>query len=125
VQVDAQVRPIVAKANELAEQKHEYRQATELYRRILQEYPDELYQIAAEGIFVPATLYVQRRILAWFGHYLKGEPAEPWITLQVAWLSVVAAHDSPAASSGLEDATHEARLMAIAATSEERNIADL
>jgi dipeptidyl aminopeptidase/acylaminoacyl peptidase len=21
----------------------------------------------------------QRRILAWFGHYLKGEPAEPWI----------------------------------------------
>jgi len=21
-----------------------------------------------------------RRILAWFGHYLKGEPAEPWIT---------------------------------------------
>ena len=22
----------------------------------------------------------QRRILAWFGHYLKGEPAEPWIT---------------------------------------------
>lgn len=22
----------------------------------------------------------QRRILAWFGHYLKGEPADPWIT---------------------------------------------
>jgi dipeptidyl aminopeptidase/acylaminoacyl peptidase len=22
----------------------------------------------------------QQRILAWFGHYLKGEPAEPWIT---------------------------------------------
>ncbi len=22
----------------------------------------------------------QRRILAWFGHYLKGEPAETWIT---------------------------------------------
>jgi dipeptidyl aminopeptidase/acylaminoacyl peptidase len=22
----------------------------------------------------------QRRILAWFGHYLKGEPAESWIT---------------------------------------------
>jgi dipeptidyl aminopeptidase/acylaminoacyl peptidase len=21
----------------------------------------------------------QRRILAWFGHYLKGDPAEPWI----------------------------------------------
>ena len=22
----------------------------------------------------------QKRILAWFGHYLKGEPAESWIT---------------------------------------------
>ena len=22
----------------------------------------------------------QRRILAWFGHYLKGEPATKWIT---------------------------------------------
>jgi hypothetical protein len=22
----------------------------------------------------------QRRILAWFAHYLKGEPAETWIT---------------------------------------------
>ncbi len=22
----------------------------------------------------------QRRILAWFGHYLEGEPAERWIT---------------------------------------------
>jgi dipeptidyl aminopeptidase/acylaminoacyl peptidase len=22
----------------------------------------------------------QRRILAWFGHYLKGEPAETWVS---------------------------------------------
>jgi dipeptidyl aminopeptidase/acylaminoacyl peptidase len=27
-----------------------------------------------------------QRILAWFGHYLKGEPAEPWITSGVAYL---------------------------------------
>jgi dienelactone hydrolase len=27
-----------------------------------------------------------QRILAWFGHYLKGEPAEPWITQGVTFL---------------------------------------
>ena len=27
-----------------------------------------------------------QRILAWFGHYLKGEPAEPWITTGVSFL---------------------------------------
>ena len=27
-----------------------------------------------------------QRILAWFGHYLKGEPAEPWITSGVTFL---------------------------------------
>lgn len=28
----------------------------------------------------------QRRILAWFGHYLKGEPAEPWIVRGKSYL---------------------------------------
>jgi len=28
----------------------------------------------------------QRRILAWFGHYLKNEPAAPWITDGVSFL---------------------------------------
>jgi dipeptidyl aminopeptidase/acylaminoacyl peptidase len=28
----------------------------------------------------------QRRILEWFGHWLKGEPAPPWITDGVSWL---------------------------------------
>jgi len=27
-----------------------------------------------------------RRIMAWFGHYLKGEPAQPWITSGVSFL---------------------------------------
>jgi dipeptidyl aminopeptidase/acylaminoacyl peptidase len=27
-----------------------------------------------------------RRILQWFGHYLKGEPAPDWITRGVTWL---------------------------------------
>ena len=29
----------------------------------------------------------QRRILAWFGHYLKGEPAETWITEGLSYLN--------------------------------------
>lgn len=28
----------------------------------------------------------ERRILQWFGHYLKGEPAAPWITAGQSWL---------------------------------------
>jgi dipeptidyl aminopeptidase/acylaminoacyl peptidase len=28
----------------------------------------------------------QRRILQWFGHYLKNEPAVPWITSGVSFL---------------------------------------
>ncbi|HYT65657.1 MAG TPA: hypothetical protein VEL51_04525 [Vicinamibacterales bacterium] len=27
-----------------------------------------------------------QRIMAWFGHYLKGEPAQPWITRGVSFL---------------------------------------
>ncbi|MFC1672034.1 PQQ-binding-like beta-propeller repeat protein [Planctomycetota bacterium] len=63
VRIDAQVWPIINKANEVAEEKEEPRAATELYRRILKNYPDDFVQIAFEGIFVPASLYVQRRIL--------------------------------------------------------------
>ena len=28
----------------------------------------------------------ERRILQWFGHYLKGDPAPPWMTNGVSWL---------------------------------------
>jgi dipeptidyl aminopeptidase/acylaminoacyl peptidase len=34
----------------------------------------------------PNQLDYQRRILQWFGHYLKGEPATPWITDGVSFL---------------------------------------
>jgi dipeptidyl aminopeptidase/acylaminoacyl peptidase len=34
----------------------------------------------------PNQLDYQRRIVQWFGHYLKGEPAEPWITSGVSYL---------------------------------------
>ncbi len=64
VQVDAQVPPLIKKANELVA-KGEYRKATPLYRTVLEEFGDDLYPIAEEGIFIPASLYVQRRILAY------------------------------------------------------------
>ena len=34
----------------------------------------------------PNQLDYQRRIVQWFGHYLKGEPAEPWMTSGVSYL---------------------------------------
>ncbi len=65
VKMDAQVWPIIQKANEMMDKKKEHRKATELYRRIMKNYPDELCRIADEGVFVPATLYVQRRVLSY------------------------------------------------------------
>jgi outer membrane protein assembly factor BamB/tetratricopeptide (TPR) repeat protein len=64
VAMDAQVQPLVKKANELVTKK-EYRKATELYRKVMQEYADDLYPIAAEGVFIPASYYAQRQILAY------------------------------------------------------------
>ncbi|MEK7216310.1 MAG: tetratricopeptide repeat protein, partial [Chloroflexota bacterium] len=63
VDMDAQVWPIIKKANEVAWAKKEPRRATELYRQILESFPDDQVQIAGEGIFIPASLYVQRQIL--------------------------------------------------------------
>jgi len=34
----------------------------------------------------PNQMDYHRRIVQWFGHYLKGEPAEPWITEGVSFL---------------------------------------
>ena len=34
----------------------------------------------------PNQLDYQRRILQWFGHYLKGEPAPSWISEGVTFL---------------------------------------
>jgi hypothetical protein len=62
IRVDAEVRPLIEKANEMAG-KGEYRRATEYYRRVLKDYPDELYRIADEGIYIPAVTYAQHRIL--------------------------------------------------------------
>ncbi len=63
IKMDSQAHPVIQKANELAEKKKEHRKATELYRRILKQHTEDMYQIAPEGIFIPAVLYVQRKIL--------------------------------------------------------------
>ncbi len=34
----------------------------------------------------PNQIDYQRRVVQWFGHYLKGEPAQPWITSGVSFL---------------------------------------
>ena len=34
----------------------------------------------------PNQIDYQRRIVQWFGHYLKGEPAPPWITSGASFL---------------------------------------
>lgn len=64
VQMDAQVQPLIKRANELVA-RGEYRKATPLYRAVIEEFGDDLYLIAEEGIFIPASLYAQRQILAY------------------------------------------------------------
>ena len=34
----------------------------------------------------PNQLDYQNRIMQWFGHYLKGEPAPPWISTGVPYI---------------------------------------
>ena len=36
----------------------------------------------------------ERRILQWFGHYLKGDPAPKWITEGTPWLDRKATLDA-------------------------------
>lgn len=68
----------------------EYNQGVEFYnaaRRlgkhmVMLSYEGENHGLAKE----PNQRDYQRRILQWFGHYLKGEPAPEWITKGVPWI---------------------------------------
>jgi outer membrane protein assembly factor BamB/tetratricopeptide (TPR) repeat protein len=60
---DARVDALIAFAKK-REEAREYREAMAAYRKVLEEYPDVLYRIAEQGIFIPARRYCQRRILA-------------------------------------------------------------
>ncbi|MGQ9661413.1 MAG: outer membrane protein assembly factor BamB family protein [Kiritimatiellia bacterium] len=45
------------------EEEKQYREALEIYQKVLDEYPDALYRVSPFGIFVPVTLYCQLRML--------------------------------------------------------------
>ena len=45
------------------EQQGEYREALEVYQKVIDQHDDDLYRISKFGIFVPVSQYCQRRIL--------------------------------------------------------------
>ncbi|MFO7900240.1 MAG: PQQ-binding-like beta-propeller repeat protein, partial [Planctomycetota bacterium] len=61
--------PEDARANALVEagvekeQKGLYRQALQIYHRLITRYPDKLYRVSGYGVFVPVSQYAQRRLL--------------------------------------------------------------
>jgi dipeptidyl aminopeptidase/acylaminoacyl peptidase len=68
----------------------DFRQGVEFYnyaRRAGKEFVMLVYPGADHGLREEANqVDYHRRILQWFGHYLKGEPAAPWMTEGVSWL---------------------------------------
>jgi dipeptidyl aminopeptidase/acylaminoacyl peptidase len=69
----------------------DFRQGVEFYnyaRRagrqdfVLLVYPGEDHHPRKEENIVD----YQRRVLEWFGHYLKGQPAPKWMTEGMSWL---------------------------------------
>lgn len=69
----------------------EYNQGVEFYnaarrlgkQMVLLSYDGENHGLARE----PNQLDYQRRIMQWFGHYLKGEPAPDWISTGVPYIT--------------------------------------
>jgi len=45
------------------EQAGEFREALEIYQKVIEEYPDNLHRISRYGIYVPVSQYCQRRLL--------------------------------------------------------------
>jgi dipeptidyl aminopeptidase/acylaminoacyl peptidase len=67
-----------------------WHQGVELYnaaRRAKKEVVLLVYGAEDHGLRQKANqIDYHRRIMAWFGHYLKGEPAQPWISTGVSFL---------------------------------------
>lgn len=69
----------------------EYNQGVEFYnaarrlgkQMVMLSYEGENHGLAGE----PNQLDYQRRIMQWFGHYLKGEPAPDWISTGVPYIT--------------------------------------
>ncbi|MCX7806314.1 MAG: PQQ-binding-like beta-propeller repeat protein, partial [Planctomycetota bacterium] len=53
---------LVTKALE-KEKQGEYREALEIYQKVINEFPEDLHRVSKYGIFVPVSQYCQRRIL--------------------------------------------------------------
>jgi len=60
---DSRVDALIA-AGRKKEEQREFRDAVEIYRLVIDNYPHILFRVAEHGIFVPARTYCQRRILA-------------------------------------------------------------
>jgi outer membrane protein assembly factor BamB/tetratricopeptide (TPR) repeat protein len=61
--------PESARANALVdagkgkEEEGQFKEAIEIYQKIIDDYPDQLFRVSAYGIFVPITDYCQSRLL--------------------------------------------------------------
>ncbi|MGQ9854613.1 MAG: LamG-like jellyroll fold domain-containing protein, partial [Candidatus Oleimicrobiaceae bacterium] len=54
----------LVEAGKQKEAEGQYREALEIYQKVIDEYPDALYRVSEYGIFVPVAAYCQLRILA-------------------------------------------------------------
>ena len=45
------------------EAKDQHREALKMYQKVIEEFPDSLFRVSDNGVFVPVSQYCQRRIL--------------------------------------------------------------
>jgi outer membrane protein assembly factor BamB/tetratricopeptide (TPR) repeat protein len=45
------------------EQQGEYREAIEIYQKVIEDYPDDLHRVSGYGVYVPVAQWCQQRIL--------------------------------------------------------------
>ena len=53
------------------ENEGQYREALEIYQKVIDEYPEVLYRVSGQGVFVPITQYCQLRMLRFPPEHLQ------------------------------------------------------